>query len=308
MVTMSRRRWLMGAAALAGCEPLRSISIQNVDALMRGAAPPPVQLPEPRVPGAQLAALWVGHATVLLQLGERYVITDPVFTNAVGQFSSRLVDPGLSLEAVPALDACVISHMHFDHLSLGTLSSLETRIDRLFLPVHGRRYLPSFDFPMEEVPKWVRRHHRGLRLTSVPVRHEGHRYGFDDAWMGESYGGWVVQSEEHTVYFGGDTAWQEEHFAHVAATFPSIDLALLPIGPVFPRAFMDSHHIDGRQAIDALRILNADAMIPIHYETFAHGADRPGEALRYFREALDAAPDLEDRVVVLPIGGQVVLA
>jgi N-acyl-phosphatidylethanolamine-hydrolysing phospholipase D len=43
---------------------------------------------------ARLAVLWVGHATVLVQIDDKFILTDPVFTEFVGGLSHRLIEPG----------------------------------------------------------------------------------------------------------------------------------------------------------------------------------------------------------------------
>jgi L-ascorbate metabolism protein UlaG (beta-lactamase superfamily) len=62
--------------------------------------------------------------------------------------------------------------------------------------------------------------------------------------------------------------------------------------------------MDGRQAVQAFLDLGAEHMVPIHYDTFAHGVDPPGYAVRVLREAMAQRGLGEERVHVLPIGGQ----
>src|SRR5512140_1670127 len=70
---------------------------------------------------AQLAALWIGHATLLVQLDDKFILTDPNLTPTSGMFGKRLVEPGIDPANIPPLDVVLISHMHVDHLSYGSL-------------------------------------------------------------------------------------------------------------------------------------------------------------------------------------------
>jgi L-ascorbate metabolism protein UlaG (beta-lactamase superfamily) len=171
---------------------------------------------------ARLAVLWVGHATVLIQIEDKLVLTDPVFTSAVGQLSARLVEPGLDVADVPKLDAVVISHLHFDHLSLGSLELLEDRIGTLLLPRGGTVYLTDFDFPSRELGRWQSFERDGLRITAVPVIHNGMRYGIDYGWMDHSYTGYVIEYRGVSVYVGGDSAYGG-HYRTTRRRFPHID-------------------------------------------------------------------------------------
>jgi L-ascorbate metabolism protein UlaG (beta-lactamase superfamily) len=297
---------LVGLAlvALPGCV-VSTIVGRNVASLVRGPRPVPSRITKPARPEARIAVLWVGHATVLLQLDDRFILTDPVFTETVGAgFSRRLVEPGLDVRDLPPVSIAVVSHMHFDHLSLGSLDLLEPRIGQLLVPEGALRYMPSYDFPVDEVVRWRTFERDGVRVTAVPVRHPGFRYGADEAWMTTSATGWVFEYHGLTAYFGGDTAYDRAAFAATAARFAHLDVALLPIAPVEPASFARPTHVDGAEALRAFVDLGAAHMVPIHYDTFAHGTDPEGYATEVLRRAMVREGIGEDRVHILPIGGQ----
>jgi L-ascorbate metabolism protein UlaG (beta-lactamase superfamily) len=251
---------------------------------------------------AELAVLWVGHATVLVQIADKFVLTDPVFTDTVGQVSKRLVEPGIATEDLPALDVVLVSHMHFDHLSLGSLDRIEAKVKDLVVPQRGLVYVPGFSFRTWELATWESWERDGLRITAVPVRHNGFRYGIDGEWMTTSYTGYVVEYAGRTVYFGGDTA-VTEGFRATAKRFPKIDLAMLPIAPIHPREFMCRAHLDPSEAVQAFRDLGARYMLPIHYDTFVNSFDEVGEAPQKLLRLADAG-HLVDRVLLLRVGEQ----
>lgn len=255
---------------------------------------------------ARLAVTWVGHATALVQMDDKFVMTDPVFTSSVGQISSRLVEPGIDIADVPPLDAVVISHMHYDHLSLGTLQLLEPNVRSMAMPYGGIAYLTDFQFPVNELLPWQSVERNGLRITAVPVDHVGHRYAVDKPWMKTSFTGYVVEYHGLTVYFPGDTAYDGTRFAAVRERFPKIDVALLPIAPIEPRDFMRHTHLDPAEAVQAFFDLGAATMVPIHFDTFINGGDRPGAAPALLREIAHKA-GIADRVFILKQGGQKVI-
>jgi N-acyl-phosphatidylethanolamine-hydrolysing phospholipase D len=273
------------------------------------SSPRPVtKTKHPVLPDARLAVIWVGHATALIQIDDKVVLTDPVFTSTVGQFSKRLVEPGIDPENLPPIDAVLVSHMHVDHLSLGSLEMIEKRVRALLLPRGGTAYVTDgWAFPSYELRTWQAWEKNGLRVTAVPVDHVGFRYGADEAWMGDAFTGYVVEYHGIKVYFPGDTAYDQRVFVETGQRFPNIDLALLPIGPLTPREFMQHYHLDAYQAVQAFIDLGAKRMVPIHYDTFVSSTDEPGDALR---ELLRAAKkwDLGDRQIVpLSIGERKVL-
>jgi len=294
-------------AAFSGCVPIRILT-RNVAAL---ASTPRAPVRDGKLALAsdeRLAVRWIGHATMLLQLGDRVVLTDPVLTQTVGAgFSKRLVAPALTASELPPIDVALISHLHFDHLSLGTLDLLENKLAALLAPPGALAYMPEYRFPIDEVSSFRTVERRDMQLTAVAVRHPGFRYGADEAWKSKGATAWVIQYHGLTVYFGGDSAYDRNAFVATRKRFPHIDLALLPIGPVEPPTFARPTHMDGREALSAFIDLGADHMVPMHFDTFAHGIDEAGYAVGILREAMKKAGIGEDRVHILPIGGRFAL-
>ena len=59
-------------------------------------------------------AVWIGHATVLLRVGDMTILTDPVFSNRVGiglglwtAGPRRLLAPALKIRDLPPIDLIV---------------------------------------------------------------------------------------------------------------------------------------------------------------------------------------------------------
>ncbi len=262
---------------------------------------------DPRRPDARLAVLWVGHATVLVQIDDVFVLTDPVFTRTVGELSPRLVEPGLDPAELPPLAAVVVSHMHFDHLSYESLGMIEHKTPVVLVPPGVRSSMPRYAFESRELDRWESYDAGGVRVTAVPVRHMGGRWALDQAWNRRAFTGYVIEYHDLSVYFGGDTAFDEEDFVATHARFANLALALLPICPTEPRAFMRRVHMDTIEALDALSLLGAEHMVPVHFDTFINSDDRPGDCPRLLREHMRERHLGPDRVAILEIGEQRVL-
>jgi L-ascorbate metabolism protein UlaG (beta-lactamase superfamily) len=251
-----------------------------------------------------LSVLWVGHATCLIQIGDKIFITDPIFTKTAGMISKRRIEPGILPTSIDKLDYILISHIHFDHLSFGSLSMLP-KSAVLLLPTGGARYTPEFGFSdYHEMDPWTTCEVDGVRITAVPVKHFSGRYGFDGAWLNNTtYTGYVIEYKGKTVFFAGDTGYDPEKFKEIGRKFP-IDVALIPIAPIEPHDFMKRVHADPEEALQIFDDVHANTMIPIHHRTFVQGLD---SSLTYAQDQLKRLIEekqMSDRVLILKVGEQ----
>jgi N-acyl-phosphatidylethanolamine-hydrolysing phospholipase D len=289
------------ALLLSACFPLRAIQ-RNLSAPSMRAVPN--KIADPRRADARLSVLWVGHATVLVQMDDIFVLTDPVFTESLAQVSPRLVEPGIEPSNVPPLAAVVVSHMHFDHLSFGSLDMLEQRTPIVLVAPGVRSNMPRYPFEIRELARWAAYERDGLRITAVPVQHVGGRFGIDEAFEPEAFTGFVLEYHGLSVYFAGDTAYAPIAFRQARARFPDLALALLPICPDRPRDFMARTHESPSEALDAFALLGAKWMVPIHFDTFINSDDPFGACPEELRSKMRVRGLDERRVTILGAGQQ----
>ena len=277
---------VMTFALLAGGTTFGTISWRNAMILLRTPDPVPSRITKPERPNARLSALWIGHSTVLVQLDDKFILTDPVFTRYIGGVSARLVEPGIAPENLPAVDAVLVSHRHFDHLSTGSFPLIQHRIANVLTPPGAAADVPRGPYSITELPAWQSWEREDLRITAVPVLHSGGRLLADAESHPQAFTAFVIEYHRMVVFFAGDTAYDAAIFQAIAARFPTIDLALMPIGPISPESEMMSHHLNPAQALAATDILGAKHTLPIHFGTFINSFDQPGEVEAAFGRAL----------------------
>lgn len=293
---------VLGASA---CD-IATIAGRNARLLFTSPSAPTRRAARPGRADAKVAAVFVGHATFVIQIEDRFVLTDPVFTSTVGGLQRRIVEPGLDPKDLPPLDAVLISHLHMDHLSLGSLDQVAHAVRRVVVPTGGAVYVPNERFTVHELDTWEATDIGGLRVTAVPVDHSGFRYGADGAWLEHAYTGYVVEYRGTTIWFGGDTAYAKEAFVETRRHFPNIDVAFMPIAPILPRSLMQITHVDPEEAVQAFLDLGAHLFVPMHYGTFLQGAEPAEEPLRQLeRIARRRLP--EGAVAIVGIGEERIL-
>ena len=262
------------------------------------AVPVVPTVPDARVEGLRITM--VGHATVLIQVGGRNILTDPVWSDRASPFSfagpRRVAAPGIRLDELPPIDAVLLSHNHYDHLDIATLRALHARHDPLIVTPLGNDSIVHRHIPAARISAgdWGDAFDiaPGAQVHIVPALHWSSR-GTSDRRMA-LWGGFMLRTAGRLVYFAGDTGYGTGTiFRQLRATFGPVDVAILPIGAYDPRWFMAAQHVDPEEAIQIMLDLEARRAVGIHWGTFKltdEPRDEPAERLAAGLEAggLDA--------------------
>lgn len=245
-------------------------------------------------PAGELAATWFGHASVLLEVDGRRVLADPVWGERVSP--SRLIGPRrlhptpVPLADLPALDAVVISHDHYDHLDLPTVRALRDdprhRDVPFVVPLGIGAHLRAWGVPDDRIVElgWGRSVEvAGLTLTCAEARHFSGRGLARDTTLWSS---WVVAGPRHRVYVGGDTGYTAA-FGRAGERHGPFDLTVLPIG-----AYADlwpDIHMNPEESVRAHGDLRGGALLPVHWATFNLGFHPWSEPITRLRAAAETA-------------------
>ncbi len=116
------------------------------------------------------------------------------------------------------------------------------------------------------------------------------------------WGGLVFQADGVTVYFAGDSALQAAVFQAVRSRFPSIDIAILPIGAYSPRWFMQAQHMDPVEAVDAYEMLGARRFVAMHWGTFNLSSEPIREPVDRLRKRWAERGHMESDLWILDVG------
>lgn len=224
----------------------------------------------------------INHASVLIQLDGVNFITDPIYSRTVSFLFPRQQPPGIAFDDLPSLDVVLVSHSDYDHLNLKTLKRIGRRhAAPIVLPAGLGPYGRSTGFrDIVEVTAWQTFELDRARITCVPAKHRSKRRPGDPT--SAACVGYVIQAGGHTVYFAGDTAY-DDFFKEIGSRF-SVDVALLPIGAYKPERWFKNLHLHPSTALQAFLDLKARLLVPIHWGTFWISDEPMAEPPRLLRE------------------------
>lgn len=264
---------------------------------------------------------WLGHVTILLQVGGLNVLIDPTlaaFAGPYGRFGApRMVPAPVRGDALPPIDVLLISHNHYDHLCDATIAAMVAsgQRPRIFVPLGLKSWFDSRGIDkVTELGWWdhaeVTADRDGAPLPDpihihfTPSQHWSRRTPFDT--NASLWGGYMLEhrSDAAQVWrflFPGDTGYSAD-FKAIRQRLGAVDFLALPIGAYLPRNFMKSMHVNPADAVQIMLDLEAKQAMGVHWGTFKLTQEAFDHPPRDLAIALDAAGVSPDRVWLMRHG------
>ena len=241
-------------------------------------------------PKDKIQLTWLGHASLLIQMGGWNILSDPVLSDRCSPSQwfgpKRFRPPPCHIQELVhhiSIDAVLISHNHYDHLDYHTCTAIARQQPqaRWFVPLglqewflrHVSKRLMIYEQDWHESVQIdggdVDDSSKSrLVITAVPMRHWSSRLGLDrdkSLWCG-----FVINdtTQNKKMLFPGDTSWFDGLETIIGRDYGTFDVAAIPIGAYEPRNFMKYAHINVPEAVMMKDAVRAKEAVPIHWGTF----------------------------------------
>ena len=177
------------------------------------APSPYADRPPARVEGAAWRISYVGHASLLIQTAGLNLLCDPVWSMRASPFRfvgpKRVNDPGIAFADLPPIDVVLVSHGHYDHLDVVTLSRIAAaHRPRVITPLGNDAIMRDHDLAIEaEAHDWDTRVDlgAGVAVTLVSARHWSAR-NLSDRNM-TLWASFVIATPGGIIYFVADSGY-----------------------------------------------------------------------------------------------------
>lgn len=252
-------------------------------------------------------SLWrLGHSTMLLKIGGKFWLTDPVFSERASPFQflgpKRFHAPPIAMDDLPAITGVILSHDHYDHLDYDAIQQLAPKVSHFVAPLGVGDRLIVWGVPAAKVQQfdwWQGTTIEGLRLVATPAQHFSGR-GLSDSNR-TLWASWVLMAGEGAaqvrIFFSGDTGYFDG-FKAIGGRFGPFDLTMIETG-AYDAQWPDIH-MQPHESLKAHQDVQGRHLMPIHNGTFdlaLHPWTEPFERITTL--AADAAVPL-----VAPIMGE----
>ena len=226
-------------------------------------------------PRSGLRITWIGHSTSILEMDGVRILIDPVWDERASPTTwsgpKRFFPAPLELADLPAMDAVIVSHDHFDHLGAGTIRAI-AKLPALekaqwITPLGVGTLLKKLGVAAAQCRElnWMASTRLGsVQITALPARHFSGRSlfnRFETLWAS-----FALSGPQHRVYYGADSG-EWPGFSEIGEQFGPFDLTMLEIGASDP-LWIDIHMgPDG--AVRSFNALgNHGLLMPIHWGLF----------------------------------------
>lgn len=217
----------------------------------------------------ELKTIWLGHSTFLLNISGVVVLVDPVFSESASPVKGmvkRFQSPALSLEQLPHIDVVVISHDHYDHLDMDSVKYFTDTTTQFIVPLGVGSHLKGWGITEKKITEqdwWQSTQIKDVTFTATPAYHFSGR-GLSDG-NSTLWASWVIKSEEHNVYFSGDSGYAN-HFKEIGERFGPFDIAFIESGQ-YNENWQDVHMLPS-EGVQAFKDLKAQRYFPVHWGMF----------------------------------------
>lgn len=249
---------------------------------------------------------WLGHATFLVKLGGKTILTDPFLSDVASPSLKggprRFVPPGLSIGKLPPIDVIIVSHNHYDHLDKETIQLLPNKeAINVFVPLGLRKFFVELGYESICELDWGESSAiSGIEIVALPAVHYSGR-GFNDKnktlWCS-----WGILSPYGNYFFCGDSASSPILFRNIGKEYGSFNLAILPIGAYEPRELLWMSHVNPEEAVGIGLDINATVLVASHWGTIKLSDEPVWEPAKRFIEAARIAGIKEDNIWIMKIG------
>jgi L-ascorbate metabolism protein UlaG (beta-lactamase superfamily) len=250
-----------------------------------------------------LKASWLGHSSILINIGGYLILTDPVFQRKVSPIGPTRFNKELPLNVrdLPTIDVVVISHDHYDHLNKFSVQQLSDKAAIFVVPLGVGKRLEKWGIPEEKIVElnWWDEYspQNDLKIVATPAQHFSGRGLFDR--NNTLWASWVIQTPDHRIFFSGDSGYFDG-FKEIGKKLGPFDVTFLECGAYNKQ--WSKVHMFPEQTVQAFFDLGGKVLQPIHLATF-------NLALHSWYEPMERLTNEAGRkkaIVSTPIMGQVV--
>jgi len=252
---------------------------------------------------------WIGHATFLIKLGNTTIITDPVFSKNAGPLffgPKRFTEPALKLDEIPKTDLFLLTHNHYDHQDMRTITRYPFKDNKVLLPLKLGKYFTRNGYRDVTEMDWYDEViiNENLKITFLPAVHWSKRSLTDTNKT--LWGNFLIEYKDKKILFACDTGIGNI-YKELGNKFGPIDLTLINIGaynfyPMMPYKDKSAYHTNPEEALSIAKDLKSKKAIGMHWGTFVLSLEPIMEPRVRFKDNAENYGFKKEDAIIFKIG------
>ena len=246
---------------------------------------------------------WFGHSTSMIEMDGKRILLDPMFSDVPAPYtwlgSSRYNKKlPMTAEALPDVDAVIISHDHYDHLDHQTILKIKDKVGKFFVPLGVGSHLVYWGVDKNKIVEldwWEKTHLEDIQLVFTPARHFSGRGVFDGNMT--LWGSWVIKGKQQSIFFTGDSGYSK-YFKQIGEQYGPFDLTMVECGQYHED--WAAIHMMPEEAVQAHIDLKGKQLMPVHWGAFTIALHTWKDPV----ERMTAAAKASDVDVIVPKIGE----
>lgn len=223
-------------------------------------------------PSDHAKLIWYGHSVMLMRINNQTLLIDPMLgpdASPVAPFAvKRFSENTLAIiDHLPEIDVLLMTHDHYDHLDLASMTKLMPKVKRYITSLGTGRHFEDWGVDksvITEMDWWDSITLEGVEIHCTPSRHFAGRGGNNRAksfWCG-----WAFKTHNENIYFSGDGGYGS-HFAEVGKRLGPFDFGLMECGQY--NKLWHLIHMYPEEAVQAAVDARVAKSMPVHWGGFA---------------------------------------
>jgi L-ascorbate metabolism protein UlaG (beta-lactamase superfamily) len=216
--------------------------------------------------------IWYGHSVMLMRMHNKTLLIDPMLGPDAAPTApfkiKRFYPHALNIiDTLPPIDLMLLTHDHYDHLDLASITKLKSKTRHYFVAMGVARHLISWgidESTITELDWWENKSFEDISITFTPSRHFSGR-GLTDRFK-SLWGGWVFKTRKENIYFSGDGGYGE-HFKEVGNRLGPFDFGMMECGQY--NANWHQIHMFPEESVQAAVDANVKKIMAVHWGGFA---------------------------------------
>ena len=223
--------------------------------------------------------MWLDHASFIIKLGDTTIITDPVFEKNYGPLwfgPKKYVESPLTLKELPEINLFLLTHNHYDHMSIRTIKNFPYKNAEVLVPLKLGKYFTRNGYKKDKVKEmdWFDtiKINDDLKVTMIPAQHWSKRWIWGDGNTDRSlWGSFLIEYKGKKIFFACDTG-PAPFYKDLGEKFGPIDLGFGNIGaynffPIINEKDKSVFHANPEELLSLMQDLKVKKVIGMHWGT-----------------------------------------